>query len=150
MFPTQCRWNSEWLIYLRTWWSLLSHTFFFFFSNKTMSSDRNAWKIKSSKTAQQAHNPIRAIVDQLKVDPKATKPLISLSIGKRTRKRIMLTCLFQEIPLFSVISMLIPASMKQLLSRSTVTVPTVTHLPMVYIYIYIICIRLTFLLGDKQ
>ncbi|KAG1453492.1 hypothetical protein G6F56_007561 [Rhizopus delemar] len=49
-----------------------------------MSSDRNAWKIKSSKTAQQAHNPIRAIVDQLKVDPKATKPLISLSIGDPT------------------------------------------------------------------
>lgn len=47
-----------------------------------MSSERASWNIKASRTANQAHNPIRAIVDKLKVDPNATKPLISLSIGK--------------------------------------------------------------------
>lgn len=46
-----------------------------------MSSDRTTWKVKSSRTANQAHNPIRAIVDQLKLNPKVTKSLISLSIG---------------------------------------------------------------------
>lgn len=52
-----------------------------------MSSDRTNWNIKSSRTAKQAHNPIRAIVDQLKLDPNATKPLISLSIGMSTREK---------------------------------------------------------------
>lgn len=46
-----------------------------------MSSDRATWNVKSSRTANQAHNPIRAIVDQLKLNPNVTKPLISLSIG---------------------------------------------------------------------
>jgi tyrosine aminotransferase len=47
-----------------------------------MSSDRATWKIKSSRTANQAHNPIRAIVDKLKLNPSLKKSLISLSIGK--------------------------------------------------------------------
>lgn len=46
-----------------------------------MSSDRASWNIQSSRTAKQAHNPIRAIVDKLKLNPNLTKPLISLSIG---------------------------------------------------------------------
>lgn len=46
-----------------------------------MSSDRTTWKVKSSRTANQATNPIRAIVDQLKLNPNVTKSLISLSIG---------------------------------------------------------------------
>ena len=50
-----------------------------------MSSERSSWKIKASRTAKQAHNPIRAIVDKLKVDPNATKPLISLSIGNNKK-----------------------------------------------------------------
>ncbi|KAI8637391.1 tyrosine aminotransferase [Parasitella parasitica] len=49
-----------------------------------MSSDRKTWSIKASKTANQASNPIRAIVDKLKLNPNATKPLISLSIGDPT------------------------------------------------------------------
>lgn len=49
-----------------------------------MSSDRATWNIKSSRTAKQAHNPIRAIVDKLKLNPTLTKPLISLSIGDPT------------------------------------------------------------------
>lgn len=49
-----------------------------------MSSDRASWNIQSSRTAKQAHNPIRAIVDKLKLNPSLTKPLISLSIGDPT------------------------------------------------------------------
>ncbi|KAI7900592.1 tyrosine aminotransferase [Cokeromyces recurvatus] len=49
-----------------------------------MSSDRACWNIKASRTAHQAHNPIRAIVDKLKLNPNVTKPLISLSIGDPT------------------------------------------------------------------
>jgi tyrosine aminotransferase len=47
-----------------------------------MSSDRKSWNIQASRVAQAAHNPIRAIVDKLKLNPSLTKPLISLSIGK--------------------------------------------------------------------
>lgn len=57
-----------------------------------MSSDRASWNIKSSRTAKQAHNPIRAIVDQLKLDPNATKPLISLSIGNVKKKKKKKAC----------------------------------------------------------
>ncbi|CEP19568.1 hypothetical protein [Parasitella parasitica] len=49
-----------------------------------MSSDRKTWSVKASRTANQATNPIRAIVDKLKLNPNATKPLISLSIGDPT------------------------------------------------------------------
>ncbi|KAI8974440.1 tyrosine aminotransferase [Pilobolus umbonatus] len=49
-----------------------------------MSSDRSSWKVQASQSAKQAESPIRAIVDKLKVDPKAKKPLISLSIGDPT------------------------------------------------------------------
>ncbi|KAI8046945.1 tyrosine aminotransferase [Gilbertella persicaria] len=49
-----------------------------------MSSDRTCWNIKASRVANQAHNPIRAIVDKLKLNPNLTKPLISLSIGDPT------------------------------------------------------------------
>ena len=54
-----------------------------------MSSDRTTWNIKASRTANQAHNPIRAIVDKLKLNPNVTKPLISLSIGKATVKLLI-------------------------------------------------------------
>lgn len=54
-----------------------------------MSSDRATWNIKASRTANQAHNPIRAIVDKLKLNPNVTKPLISLSIGKVTEKLLL-------------------------------------------------------------
>lgn len=56
-----------------------------------MSSERSSWKIKASRTAKQAHNPIRAIVDKLKVDPNATKPLISLSIGNNKKQKVTFT-----------------------------------------------------------
>ncbi|KAL0078054.1 tyrosine aminotransferase [Phycomyces blakesleeanus] len=49
-----------------------------------MSSDRKKWSIRSSDVAKRAHNPIRQIVDKLKLDPKATKEFISLSVGDPT------------------------------------------------------------------
>jgi len=38
--------------------------------------------IKASSTAKNTFNPIRNIVDKLKVDPNPEKKLISLSLGK--------------------------------------------------------------------
>ncbi|KAI8971889.1 tyrosine aminotransferase [Mycotypha africana] len=49
-----------------------------------MSSERTSWKVQSSRTAQQAFNPIREIVDKQKINTNLTKPLISLSIGDPT------------------------------------------------------------------
>lgn len=41
------------------------------------------WNIKASNISKRAHNPIRQIVDKLKVDPNAQKSFISLSVGKQ-------------------------------------------------------------------
>jgi hypothetical protein len=40
------------------------------------------WNIKCSEFAMKTHNPIRAIVDGLKIEPNKDKPMIALSIGK--------------------------------------------------------------------
>lgn len=40
------------------------------------------WNIKSSEFAMKTHNPIRAIVDGLKITPNKEKPMIALSIGR--------------------------------------------------------------------
>ncbi|CDH59843.1 tyrosine aminotransferase [Lichtheimia corymbifera JMRC:FSU:9682] len=42
------------------------------------------WNIKASNISKRAHNPIRQIVDKLKVDPNAQKSFISLSVGDPT------------------------------------------------------------------
>jgi hypothetical protein len=39
------------------------------------------WNIKSSEFAMKTHNPIRAIVDGLKIQPNIDKKMIALSIG---------------------------------------------------------------------
>lgn len=51
---------------------------------KTSSRDTRdkKWNIKSSEFAMKTHNPIRAIVDGLKIEPNPMKPMIALSIGK--------------------------------------------------------------------
>ncbi|KAI8089041.1 tyrosine aminotransferase [Halteromyces radiatus] len=49
-----------------------------------MVSQRSEWHVPSSNIAQSAHNPIRQIVDKLKLDPQATKSFISLSVGDPT------------------------------------------------------------------
>lgn len=41
------------------------------------------WAIRASEMSKRTFNPIRAIVDSMKVEPNPQKPLISLSIGKR-------------------------------------------------------------------
>ena len=47
------------------------------------STSRDAkWNIKCSEFAMKTHNPIRAIVDGLKIEPNKDKPMIALSIGK--------------------------------------------------------------------
>ena len=45
------------------------------------------WNIKASNISKRANNPIRQIVDKLKVDPNAQKSFISLSVGKHERSR---------------------------------------------------------------
>lgn len=47
-----------------------------------MSTTRTAWNVKSSDVAKRAHNPIRQIVDKLKIDPSIQKSFISLSVGQ--------------------------------------------------------------------
>ncbi|KAI7849307.1 tyrosine aminotransferase [Circinella umbellata] len=47
-------------------------------------NNRTAWNVRSSSVAKRAHNPIRQIVDKLKVDPQAQKSFISLSVGDPT------------------------------------------------------------------
>jgi tyrosine aminotransferase len=49
-----------------------------------MASQRTSWNVQSSTMARSAHNPIRQIVDKLKLDPQATKSFISLSVGDPT------------------------------------------------------------------
>ncbi|KAI8064583.1 tyrosine aminotransferase [Gongronella butleri] len=49
-----------------------------------MANSRSQWNVPSSHIAQRAHNPIRQIVDKLKLDPQATKTFISLSVGDPT------------------------------------------------------------------
>jgi len=40
------------------------------------------WSVKSSEFANKTHNPIRAIVDGMKIQPNPDKQMIALSIGK--------------------------------------------------------------------
>ncbi|KAI9277073.1 tyrosine aminotransferase [Phascolomyces articulosus] len=47
-------------------------------------NNRTSWNVRSSDVAKRAHNPIRQIVDKLKVDPQAQKSFISLSVGDPT------------------------------------------------------------------
>ncbi|GAB5590096.1 hypothetical protein Unana1_04996 [Umbelopsis nana] len=49
-----------------------------------MSNRPSSWNVPASKVAKRAHNPIRQIVDKLKVDPNAQKDLISLALGDPT------------------------------------------------------------------
>ncbi|CAO3667082.1 unnamed protein product [Umbelopsis vinacea] len=49
-----------------------------------MSTRPSAWNVPASKVAKNAHNPIRQIVDKLKINPNAQKDLISLALGDPT------------------------------------------------------------------
>jgi tyrosine aminotransferase len=43
---------------------------------------RTQWQVISSNTAQNTHNPIRDIVENLRLEPNPEKPMIALSIGE--------------------------------------------------------------------
>lgn len=49
---------------------------------RTTSRDAR-WNVKCSDFAEKTHNPIRAIVDGLKIEPNKEKPMIALSIGTK-------------------------------------------------------------------
>ncbi|CAF98946.1 unnamed protein product, partial [Tetraodon nigroviridis] len=42
------------------------------------------WDVKPSEMANNTVNPIRAIVDSMKLSPNPDKPMIALSIGTKT------------------------------------------------------------------
>lgn len=46
-------------------------------------SRRQRWEVKASEMANNTLNPIRAIVDGMKLSPNPDKPMIALSIGGR-------------------------------------------------------------------
>lgn len=50
------------------------------------SSRAALWNVKCSDFAQKTHNPIRAIVDGLRIEPNKDKPMIALSIGEIFRR----------------------------------------------------------------
>ena len=43
---------------------------------------RSKWTVSGSDMAMRTHNPIRAIVDGLKLEPNPDKEFIALSLGK--------------------------------------------------------------------
>lgn len=43
---------------------------------------RRRWHVPASVTAKTTFNPIRSIVDRMKITPNPTKKMIALSIGK--------------------------------------------------------------------
>ena len=45
-------------------------------------SRRQRWEVRPSETANNTLNPIRAIVDGMKLTPNPDKPMIALSIGE--------------------------------------------------------------------
>jgi tyrosine aminotransferase len=57
-----------------------------------MSTRPSAWNVPASKVAKNAHNPIRQIVDKLKIDPNAQKDLISLALGIFPALTHLLSC----------------------------------------------------------
>ena len=46
-------------------------------------SRRQRWEVKPSEMANNTLNPIRSIVDEMKLTPNRDKPMIALSIGER-------------------------------------------------------------------
>lgn len=52
-------------------------------------SRRLGWDVKPSEMANNTLNPIRAIVDSMKLTPNPDKPMIALSIGKRFYFRLL-------------------------------------------------------------
>ncbi|EAA06243.4 tyrosine aminotransferase [Anopheles arabiensis] len=53
-------------------------------NQRPIKSKRNRWNVAISEFARLTHNPIRAIVEGLNIQPNPSKPLIALSIGDPT------------------------------------------------------------------
>uniref|UniRef100_A0A182P8J3 Tyrosine aminotransferase n=1 Tax=Anopheles epiroticus TaxID=199890 RepID=A0A182P8J3_9DIPT len=53
-------------------------------TQRPIKSKRNRWNVAISEFARLTHNPIRAIVEELNIQPNPSKPLIALSIGDPT------------------------------------------------------------------
>ncbi|XP_035919186.1 tyrosine aminotransferase [Anopheles stephensi] len=53
-------------------------------TQRPIKSKRNRWNVAISDFARLTHNPIRAIVEGLNIEPNPNKPLIALSIGDPT------------------------------------------------------------------
>jgi tyrosine aminotransferase len=43
---------------------------------------RDKWQVVSSNAARNTHNPIRSIIENLRLEPNPEKPMIALSIGE--------------------------------------------------------------------
>lgn len=56
-------------------------------------SRRQRWEVKPSEMANNTLNPIRAIVDGMKITPNPDKPMIALSIGKKDSAKHLSTML---------------------------------------------------------
>ena len=52
---------------------------------------RTKWSVCASDMSMRTHNPIRAIVDSMKLEPNPEKDVIALSIGKHNCKYIYKT-----------------------------------------------------------
>jgi len=52
------------------------------FSERMSTAKRRRWHIPASVTATSTFNPIRSIVDRMKITPNPEKQMIALSIGK--------------------------------------------------------------------
>ena len=99
-----------------------------------MASNRTTWNVKSSDVSKRAHNPIRHVVDKLKVDPQAQKSFISLSVGVFYLSiDVILKLIFGKkvIPLFSETSTFIKVSTTPSPSSWTHSSTMATHLLMV-------------------
>jgi hypothetical protein len=49
---------------------------------------RGKWQVASSNTARNTHNPIRSIVENLRLEPNPQKTMIALSIGEFMEKNL--------------------------------------------------------------
>lgn len=50
--------------------------------SNTLTSSRDRWEVPASDIARRTHNPIRAIIENIVVEPNPNKQLIALSVGK--------------------------------------------------------------------
>lgn len=57
---------------------------------------RTTWNVSASQIAQKTFNPIRSIVDGMKLSPNPEKPMIALSIGKHVQLALFMYLLIYK------------------------------------------------------